>query len=44
MFCLLVQRANGLVLQAVNGKDYCHVTIKFHSDTVPKLVGTCLLV
>ncbi|XP_044492750.1 sialyltransferase-like protein 2 [Mangifera indica] len=29
-------RANGLVSQAVNGKDYCHVTIKFHCDTVPK--------
>ncbi|KAL5795354.1 hypothetical protein ACOSQ2_000174 [Xanthoceras sorbifolium] len=28
--------ANGLGLQAVSGKDYCHVTIKFPSDTVPK--------
>ncbi|KAK1568099.1 hypothetical protein Q3G72_020607 [Acer saccharum] len=28
--------ANGLGLQAVSGKDYCHVTINFPSDTVPK--------
>ncbi|XP_021908919.1 sialyltransferase-like protein 2 [Carica papaya] len=29
-------RANGLGLQAVSGRDYCQVTIKFPSDTVPK--------
>ncbi|KAJ0051413.1 hypothetical protein Pint_01254 [Pistacia integerrima] len=33
---MMVQSANGLGLQAVSDKDYCHVTIKFPSDTVPK--------
>ncbi|KAK2662265.1 hypothetical protein Ddye_000839 [Dipteronia dyeriana] len=28
--------ANGLGLQAESGTDYCHVTINFPSDTVPK--------
>ncbi|CAK9177464.1 unnamed protein product [Ilex paraguariensis] len=28
--------ANGLGLQAVSGRDYCEVTLKFPSDTVPK--------
>lgn len=28
--------ANGLGLQALSGRDYCQVTIKFPSDTVPK--------
>lgn len=29
-------RANGLGLEAVSGSDYCQVTIKFPSDTIPK--------
>uniref|UniRef100_A0A7N2MKZ0 Sialyltransferase-like protein 2 n=1 Tax=Quercus lobata TaxID=97700 RepID=A0A7N2MKZ0_QUELO len=28
--------ANGLGLQALSGEDYCKVTIKFPSDTIPK--------
>lgn len=34
----MVQSANGLGLQALSGKDYCQVTIKFPSDTVSKWV------
>lgn len=34
----MMQSANGLGLQAVTGIDYCQVTMKFPSDTIPKWV------
>lgn len=39
----LVQSANGLGLQALSGEDYCKVTIKFPSDTIPKWVCFSLI-
>lgn len=41
LFCSLLntmQNANGLGLQAVTGGNYCEVTLKFPSKTVPKWV------
>lgn len=38
-----VQSANGLGLQALSGEDYCTVTIKFPSDTIPKWVCFSLI-
>nr|CAN64473.1 hypothetical protein VITISV_001623 [Vitis vinifera] len=32
----VILSSNGLGLQAARGRDYCQVTIKFPSDTVPK--------
>lgn len=41
-YCLphmgMMQRTNGLGLQAASGKDHCQVTMKFPSDTIPKWV------
>lgn len=44
-FCiaLMMQSSNGLGLQAARGRDYCQVTIKFPSDTVPKWVGISMI-
>ncbi|RWW64223.1 hypothetical protein BHE74_00028548 [Ensete ventricosum] len=33
---LKVQDANGLGLQALISQDYCHVTVQYPRDTVPK--------
>lgn len=33
-----MQSANGLGLQAMNGRDYCQVTMTFPSETIPKWV------
>ncbi|KAL5998547.1 Sialyltransferase-like protein 2 [Asimina triloba] len=32
----MIQRENGLGLEALSGSDYCQVSIRFPSDTVPK--------
>ena len=36
---VIMQSANGLGMQAFSGKDYCEVTMKFPSDTIPKWVS-----
>ncbi|RVW52616.1 Sialyltransferase-like protein 2 [Vitis vinifera] len=36
----VILSSNGLGLQAARGRDYCQVTIKFPSDTVPKWVAS----
>lgn len=42
VLCCDVKKANGLGLQAETGSDYCRVTLRFPSDTVPKWV--CLFI
>lgn len=41
---IMLQAANGLGLQAESGKDFCQVTMKFPSDTIPKWVSLFLLI
>ena len=36
---MMMQSANGLGLQAFSKGDYCQVTMKFPSDTIPKWVS-----
>ena len=40
---LMMQSSNGLGLQAARGGDYCQVTLKFPSDTIPKWVGSSMI-
>ena len=38
-----MQSANGLGLEALSGRGYCDVTLRFPSDTLPKWVGPFIL-